>query len=128
MSKFGTHVGITCDGCNCAPIVGFRWRCLNCDNHDLCDACYNVYRKEGRLLHQNKRRNPVSMRIEDHKFKVLVERGVFKCMTGASGGADKKLEKRQKPNAKCACGSGKKYKKCCGAYKKTKKVCEPVKS
>ena len=31
--KFGTHVGITCDGCNVMPIVGYRWRCKNCKNH-----------------------------------------------------------------------------------------------
>ena len=33
-------------------------------------------------------------------------------MTGG-GGATKKKAKKTKPNAKCPCGSGKKYKKCC---------------
>ena len=29
--------------------------------------------------------------------------------------AGKKPAKKQKPNVPCACGSGKKYKKCCGS-------------
>ena len=33
--KFGTHSGITCDGCNIEPIVGYRWRCRNCKNHGM---------------------------------------------------------------------------------------------
>ena len=118
MTKYGTHAGITCDGCGVEPMFGFRWHCQNCENHDLCDSCYDVFKKDGKLLHKNKRRNPISMRVGDHKFCVLAERGVFKCMKGANGGASVKLEKKQKPNAKCACGSGKKYKKCCGSYKK----------
>ena len=32
---------------------------------------------------------------------------------GGGGGATKKKAKKPKPNAKCPCGSGKKYKKCC---------------
>ena len=118
MTKYGTHAGITCDGCGVEPVFGFRWHCQTCANHDLCDSCYDIFRKEHKLKHQNQRRNPISLKPQDHKFSVLVERGVFKCMKGASGGASVKLEKKQKPNAKCQCGSGKKYKKCCGAVKK----------
>ena len=38
-SKFGTHSTITCDGCSTYPVVGYRWKCNVCKNHDLCDAC-----------------------------------------------------------------------------------------
>ena len=34
------HVYVSCDGCNQDPVVGLRWRCLNCANYDLCTACY----------------------------------------------------------------------------------------
>ena len=70
-SMYGTHIGITCDGCGTVPMVrdtpcadgngglihardplspnlgsqvGYRWRCKNCKNHDLCDACYDVFK------------------------------------------------------------------------------------
>merc|ERR1712032_1178135 len=74
--------------------------------------------KGGQAAAQKQATQPDLDARRDHKFCVLAERGVFKCMKGASGGASVKLEKKQKPNAKCACGSGKKYKKCCGSYKK----------
>ncbi|XP_020622118.1 E3 ubiquitin-protein ligase MIB2-like isoform X3 [Orbicella faveolata] len=34
------HVYVCCDGCNQDPVVGLRWRCLNCANYDLCTTCY----------------------------------------------------------------------------------------
>jgi next-to-BRCA1 protein 1 len=33
------HLNITCDGCNASPIVGVRYKCANCPNFDLCEAC-----------------------------------------------------------------------------------------
>ncbi|KAF8512331.1 hypothetical protein JB92DRAFT_2928993 [Gautieria morchelliformis] len=35
------HEGWECDGCKTAPIVGVRWKCLVCDEYDLCDACHS---------------------------------------------------------------------------------------
>jgi len=112
---YGTHTGITCDGCNAQPIVGYRWRCKNCANHDLCDSCYDTFKK-GKLLHMNARRNPISTKLEDHSFDVLVETHIFKSLTkdpDAPKGATKKKAKKLKPNDPCHCGSGKKLKKCC---------------
>ena len=28
-AKYGRHKGITCDGCNICPVIGYRWRCKN---------------------------------------------------------------------------------------------------
>jgi|TARA_B110000211_G_C13685348_1_gene380663 hypothetical protein len=112
---YGTHSGITCDGCNVQPMVGYRWRCKNCDNHDLCDACYDEF-KNGKLLHANARRNPISQKLSDHAFFCFAEPGVFKPMVkqkGAASGPTKKKKKKLKPNDPCHCGSGKKLKKCC---------------
>ena len=66
-TKFGTHDSITCDGCSIVPIVGYRWRCRSCKNHDLCDNCYESFKK-GKLPQSldQQRCNPVSSRVEDH--------------------------------------------------------------
>jgi preprotein translocase subunit SecA len=112
-SKFGTHKSITCDGCGTVPIVGYRWRCRSCKNHDLCDICYESF-KGGKLPQSvdQQRCNPVSPRVEDHEFFAYAEQGSFSGMKGASG-APKVKTKKTKPNEPCPCGSGKKYKKCC---------------
>ena len=112
-SKFGTHKSITCDGCSVVPIVGYRWRCKSCKNHDLCDTCYESF-KGGKLPKSidQQRCNPVSPRVEDHEFFAYAEQGSFSGMKGATG-APKVKVKKPKPNEPCSCGSGKKYKKCC---------------
>ncbi|XP_052074333.1 uncharacterized protein LOC127712112 isoform X27 [Mytilus californianus] len=34
------HDYVACDECNTYPLRGLRWRCVNCDNYDLCTVCY----------------------------------------------------------------------------------------
>ena len=34
------HKGIKCDGCGKEPIVGFRFKCLKCQDFDLCKPCF----------------------------------------------------------------------------------------
>ena len=33
------HYGFTCDGCNCQPIVGVRYKCTVRPDFDLCERC-----------------------------------------------------------------------------------------
>jgi hypothetical protein len=37
----GTNVffGVQCDGCGQKPIFGVRYKCLSCENYDLCEEC-----------------------------------------------------------------------------------------
>ena len=36
-----SHQGILCDGCKSDPILGIRWRCMECNEYDLCDSCHD---------------------------------------------------------------------------------------
>lgn len=40
-TAFDTHVGIECDGCGTAPIVGCRYKSKARRNYDLCATCFN---------------------------------------------------------------------------------------
>lgn len=39
---FVEHIDVTCDGCECEPIVGERYQCEECEDRDLCQACYTA--------------------------------------------------------------------------------------
>lgn len=35
-----THISTRCDGCKVDPIVGARYKCLQCKNFDYCEECF----------------------------------------------------------------------------------------
>jgi hypothetical protein len=38
-NKENVHAQVTCDGCQCSPITGNRYKCSVCSNYDLCSKC-----------------------------------------------------------------------------------------
>lgn len=34
------HGSVYCDGCNCYPIKGLRFKCAFCSDYDLCQQCF----------------------------------------------------------------------------------------
>jgi Zinc finger, ZZ type len=40
-SQIPTHLGIACGNCNSNPIIGNRYKCMQCPNYDLCSQCFN---------------------------------------------------------------------------------------
>jgi len=38
-SNQSVHINVTCDGCNTFPIIGTRFKCLDCSDYDLCQPC-----------------------------------------------------------------------------------------
>jgi hypothetical protein len=103
------------DGCGAVPMVGYRYHCSKCANHDVCETCYNAWDNGNGVLTNNLAQQKLSSDPKDHSFKVYKDNS-FKSLV-KSGGSKKQSEpsaKKPKPNDPCSCGSGKKFKKCCG--------------
>jgi len=50
ISNTSRHEGYKCDSCETEPIVGVRWKCLDCQELDLCALCKeNGFEKAGHL-------------------------------------------------------------------------------
>eukprot|EP01043_Picozoa_sp_COSAG02_P022014 COSAG02_NODE_1131_length_14392_cov_8.946061_9_plen_185_part_00 len=108
-TKYGAHTSIVCDGCASDPIIGYRWKCTVCKNHDLCDVCYGKF-QEGELIQGNKEQE-ISMDCKDHAFEPYAGGSdTFKPAAGMSQ-TKQNAKKKVKPNEPCPCKSGKKFKK-----------------
>ena len=81
----------------------------------MCEACYEQFRA-GSMPHVNKLNPMVSKDVTAHSFVQHADGKSFTRIGGSRKNepAQKKAGKL-KPNDPCACGSGKKHKKCCGA-------------
>ena len=108
---FGEPPGISCDGCGASPLVGYRYHCLKCSNHDVCETCYDKWAGGTGVVTNDLRSQAISANPADHSFKMHKDSSFKPLVKGAGA---KVVTKKTKPNDPCPCGSGKKYKKCCG--------------
>ncbi len=42
---YSVHINTICNGCNMNPLMGRRYKCLQCSNFDYCERCY-LYNKK----------------------------------------------------------------------------------
>uniref|UniRef100_A0A7S3JQN1 ZZ-type domain-containing protein n=1 Tax=Aureoumbra lagunensis TaxID=44058 RepID=A0A7S3JQN1_9STRA len=115
LNYFGTHKGISCDGCGApAPIVGYRYHCKSCANHDVCENCFSAWDNGKGTVSNILNQQKLSTNPADHHFVLHKDKG-FKPMAKGAGARDLPSSKKIKPNDPCTCDSGKKFKKCCGS-------------
>jgi len=80
------HSGVTCDSCNKKPIEGFRYKCVVCDDYDLCGDCEAAGRHPGHNM----------MRIANPEM-VFPQR-LFKRIHKMQERADKQRSRQDKEN------------------------------
>lgn len=69
------HYYYSCDRCKCEPIWGNRFMCLECDNYDLCESCFD---KELEISNARKIQHQQSQDIENSNL-IHVLNHSFKC-------------------------------------------------
>jgi len=112
-SYYGEHNGITCDACATVPVFGYRYVCTSCASHDICESCYDAWAGGYGVMPNKLAKQPLSTDPNAHKFKLFKDHTFKSVVKG--GGPTAKKEPKLKPNDKCNCGSGKKFKVCCMA-------------
>jgi len=64
------HQGIKCDKCQKLPIVGIRFKCLECESYNLCEECEKIYGKShGHLLLKLRNNQQITMVQNKNKSK-----------------------------------------------------------
>ena len=101
-----------CDGCGVSPVVGYRYKCKDCANHDICENCYDAWK--GGKVTNGLGKQVISPKPEDHRFKLHKDKA-FSSLIKGDQKDDVAAPKgpKCKPNEPCPCGSSIKFKKCC---------------
>ena len=96
------------------PMVGLRYRCSVCPNHDLCETCYEEWKTQD-VVPNGLGRKTISKDPKDHEFRLFKDRGFHPIRRANAPVQQLRTGSKIKPNDTCPkCDSGKKYKKCCG--------------
>jgi len=73
------HPNVICDGCTQEWITGIRWKCVKCNDYDLCTSCYlngkHRFEHEFERMDTPKLRTRIPARLTTKKKEV---RGIFK--------------------------------------------------
>ena len=87
--EFLIHQGIKCNKCQKLPIVGIRFKCLQCKSYNLCEDCENKYGKNhGHTLLKLRNNQQINMVLDKYNIKEKtmklkakpVEKPSCKCM------------------------------------------------
>ena len=64
------HHGIRCNVCQKFPIVGIRYKCIQCKSFDLCEQCERQFgEKHGHLLLKLRNNEQIKMMTKNYKQK-----------------------------------------------------------
>ena len=88
------------------PISGFRYKCVKCKDHDICESCHATF-LAGTLPHANKLNPMVSKDVSAHAFHAYVDGKSFKAIGGGKKNEPAVKKAKTKPNDPCTCNSGK---------------------
>lgn len=78
VEKVTNHHGIVCDNCQASPIVGKRFKCLECFDYDLCEKCE-------------------SSNVHEHNM-LLIKNKIPRCLVGRMCGIYQRKTHKKKPN------------------------------
>lgn len=60
-SSFVIHERVECDSCGLSPIVGFRYKCIQCPNFDLCQRCEAKHKHSEHMMVRMPKENSPSI-------------------------------------------------------------------
>jgi len=86
------HHGVTCDGCDMANISGPRYKCVVCDDYDLCGGCEAAGRHPG----HNMMKMTTPGNIFPHRLFKRIQRLQEKAEKKTGGANEKWNEKLEK--------------------------------
>jgi len=86
------HHGVTCDGCEMANITGPRYKCVQCDDYDLCGGCEAAGRHPG----HNMMKITTPGNVFPHRLFKRIQRLQEKAEKKTGCGSEKWNEKLEK--------------------------------
>ena len=71
--KLAVHNNVTCDGCNMTPIIGFRYKCMQCPDYDLCQNCKSKHIHSEHMMQRMPNNNCPGNAVENKRPRNIVE-------------------------------------------------------